>query len=109
KRYRRPRTSRPRTPPATVAHSREPATPRPYCRAVGLQSLRLGTADECVLLIGTSTTSPNSPQRIRPLSNRGDALRVPDYPDGSLGTPSYLNSRTKLAAIVLKHNVPGYS
>ena len=83
KRYRRPRTSRPRTPQPFAGHGRVPATLRPYCRAVGLRSLLLGTAGECVLLIWTW-----QPQRVR---------------------PSHLNSRTKSGTIVLKYSVLRYS
>src|SRR5258707_15438461 len=81
--YRRPRTSRPRTPQPYAAHSREPATPRPYCRAVGLRSLRLRTA--CVLLIWTLTTFSLRPRSLKP---GACPLRVPDYPDGEPWYPA---------------------
>jgi len=68
-RYQRPRnqrplTSCPKTPRPYAAHSREPATPRPYRRAVGLRSLRLGTAGEWDPLICTfpgSSIRPTAP------------------------------------------------
>ena len=82
--YRGPRKYRPRTPPPYAAHSREPATPRPYCRVVGLRSLRLGTAGEWAHLIWTFPSSsirsygPSREERPGPcglgaLDNRGAA------------------------------------
>jgi hypothetical protein len=106
-RYRRPRTGRPGTPPY-AAHSRERATPRPYCRAVGLRSLRLGTAGERVHLIWTFQALPSGLLGCGSrLSNRGRGGWGLVYRDGPL--PSHQNSRTKSGTIVLEHSVQKYN